>query len=312
MPGLALPGVVLFAFNRPEHLSRSLAALAGNDLAAESELTIYCDGPRNENDLRQTEAVREVACRATGFKSVTIVAREQNLGCAASVIDGVTRSFTEHSKLAIFEDDVLTSPHTLSFLANCLEKYEENQSVFSISAWSPPPSLLKIPATYPYGAYFIPRCNVWGWGTWRERWKRVDWELPDYAAFKCSKTLRKTFNAGGDDLSAMLDAQMDGKLDTWDVRMDYARFKCGCVGLNPTISYTTNIGMGSGTHSTQATKRYDNDISLAAAKPELPDHVFVASDMLAAYRKVYAPPSLLTRAVNKGSRILFGKNLIPL
>jgi len=37
--------IAAFAFNRPEHLRRTLSALADNDLAAESALTIFCDGP---------------------------------------------------------------------------------------------------------------------------------------------------------------------------------------------------------------------------------------------------------------------------
>ena len=110
----------------------------------------------------------------------------------------------------------------------------------------------------------------------------------------------------------MLADQMANRLDAWDIRMEYARFKHGCVGLNPVYSYTTNMGMGSGTHTTTFTTRFDNDLSLAVSDPLLPDHVFVDQDVLRAYRKVYAPPRLSVRAVNKGWRMLFGKNLIEI
>ena len=136
---MQLPGIVFFAFNRPELTERCLTALARDTLAQECDMTIYCDGPRDERDVPLVIATREVARAAKGFKSLRVVEREENYGCAASVINGITQSFDEHERLAIFEDDVLVSPHTLTFLTACLEKYETFPAVFSISAWSPPP-----------------------------------------------------------------------------------------------------------------------------------------------------------------------------
>ena len=53
--------IVVFAFNRPDNLRRTLAALAANKLASESDLTIFCDGPRNEQEKCKTDEVRLVA-----------------------------------------------------------------------------------------------------------------------------------------------------------------------------------------------------------------------------------------------------------
>lgn len=47
--------------------------------------------------------------------------------------------------------------------------------------------------------------------------------------------------------------------------------------------------------------------SPAAAKVELPGHVFVASDILAAHRKNYALPASAERAANNVRRTLSGK-----
>ena len=40
-----LTPVVLFAYNRPDHLRRTVAALAANELAADTDLIIFSDGP---------------------------------------------------------------------------------------------------------------------------------------------------------------------------------------------------------------------------------------------------------------------------
>ena len=37
--------IALFAYNRPRHLARTVAALLRDPLAAASDLHVFCDGP---------------------------------------------------------------------------------------------------------------------------------------------------------------------------------------------------------------------------------------------------------------------------
>ena len=254
--------VAVFAFNRPDLLQRTLVALSINDLANKAALTIFCDGPRHAKDEPGTRAVRELAQKAQGFASVEVVERPKNMGCAASVIDGLTEMFRLYERLIVIEDDIVTSPYTLRFLSAGLARYADNEKVFNIAAWTPPHIARNLPANYPYDVYAIPRFNCWGWASWRDRFQYIDWDVKDYQTFKNSPQLRKAFNAGGDDLSSMLDAQMEGNLDTWDIRVDYARFKKDMVGINPVRSYALNIGMGSGTHTQLRLRRIGTVISL--------------------------------------------------
>lgn len=265
----ALAPITLFAFNRPLHLKKTLAALAKNELAAQSDLTIYCDGPRTAEEQRLTDAVRSVARSAKGFASLTLVERSSNLGCAGSVMDGLTQMFSQSEKVIVIEDDILTSPFTLSYLNTALEHFRMRKNVFSISAWAPPPTLFRLPQDAEGDIYYVPRFHCWGWASWRDRFERVDWDVKDYARFNSSPYLRRLYAQQGEDLPAMLDAQMAGNLDSWAVRMDFSRFIQGMVSINPRYSYTTNIGMGSGTHTTEATTRYDNDLSMALSSPKM-------------------------------------------
>ena len=285
--------IAVFAFNRPDHLRRTLDALARNAFASESALTIFCDGPRTEAEQQATDAVRTVARSALGFASVEVVCREANLGCAASVIGGLQHMFARYERLIVIEDDILCSEHTLTFLNSGLERYEKRKTVFNIAAWSPPPRLLPVRRAYTWDVYAIPRFNCWGWASWRDRFESVDWSVEDYAQFRVSSRLRAAFDAGGADLSAMLDSQMCGNLNTWDIRMDYARFKQGGVGINPVRSYTTNIGMGCGTHTTTLTDRFDNDITVAlpVAQVRWIEQIFVDSQILKKYQAAVIPHS---------------------
>lgn len=305
--------IVIFAFNRPDLLQHTLIALADNDLADKASVTCFCDGPRHEKDESGTRAVRELAKKAQGFASVEVVERPKNMGCAASIINGLTEMFRLHERLIVIEDDIVTSPYTLRFLSEGLARYADNEKVFNIAAWTPPHIARNLPAEYPYDVYAIPRLNCWGWASWRDRFQDIDWTVKDYPTFKNSPQLRKAFNAGGDDLSPMLDDQMQGKIDTWDIRADYARFKKNMLGINPVRSYALNIGMGSGTHTTTATTYWDSDISLAVEHPRFTDEISVDVRILETYLACYKGQkrSLPVRAINKLSRMLSRKNLIP-
>ena len=305
--------ITLFCFNRPDLFQRTLTALSRNLLADKTSLTIFCDGPRHEKDEPGTRAVRELAKKAQGFASVEVVERPKNMGCAASIIDGLTEMFCLHEQLIVIEDDIVTSPYTLRFLSEGLAHYADNEQVFNIAAWTPPHIARKIAVDYPYDVYAIPRLNCWGWASWRDRFQDIDWSVKDYQIFKNSPQLRKAFNAGGDDLSLMLDDQMQGKIDAWDIRADYARFKKNMLGINPVRSYALNIGMGSGTHTTTATTYWDSDISLAMEHPRFMEDVSIDARILETYLACYKGQkrSLPVRAINKLSRMLSGKNLIP-
>ncbi len=255
--------IVLFCFNRPLHLLRTLHALSNNELASQSHIVFFCDGPRNEEEKILTDAVRKVAREAKGFASVETVEHQQNLGCANAFIYGLEKTFTIYEKAIIMEDDILCSPHTLAFLNGGLKVYEKNASIFSISAWTPPRKIFPISHGYLYDVYSIPRLNCWGWASWKNRIYDVDWDVSDYDTFKNSSSMRKEYSAGGEDVPLLLDAQMEGIVDAWDVRLDYTRFKRKQLCINPVISYTTNIGMDTGTHTGGGGNRYDNDISLA-------------------------------------------------
>lgn len=266
--------IAIFAFNRPDHLRRTLEALAANELAAESHVTFFCDGPRTAEEKIKTDTVRAIARAAQGFASVEVVERAQNMGCAASVIDGLTHMFAKHGRLIVIEDDIVTSPYTLRYLNDGLIFYENKKTVFSISGWSPSANGLKIPHNYSYDVYATHRFNCWGWASWRDRFQYIDWNVSDYETFKKSKILQQAYNIGGDDLSYMLHLQMRKKIDSWFIRADFSRFHFGQISIHPIFSYVTNIGMGSGKHCTKMTTKYDNDITKAKQNIQFIDIIF--------------------------------------
>lgn len=236
--------VVLFAFNRPDALRASLQALAANDLAAETPLFIFLDGPRKEADVEKVKAVREVAMSAQGFLRVDVSSSEENRGLARSIIRGVSQVLERFDSVIVLEDDLVTHPGFLSFMNAGLQRYRGVPEVFSVCGYS---NDIRMPRNYGYDAYFCSRSSSWGWGTWRDRWQTVDWD-PSPASLQKNAC---AFNRwGGSDCASMLRSWMEGRNSSWAIRFCYSQFLQGKVSLFPCLSLVNpSAGFdGEGTH----------------------------------------------------------------
>ena len=129
--------VALFAYNRLNHLQRTVAALQANTLAEESDLFIFSDGPKGANDETEVDRVRQYIRQIIGFKSVTIHDQQVNKGLADSIISGVSKIFSKYDKVIVLEDDLVTAPLFLKYMNSALTAYEHTDSIFLISGYSP-------------------------------------------------------------------------------------------------------------------------------------------------------------------------------
>ena len=244
-----LAPIILFTYNRPEHTKQVLDKLADNDLASESELYIFCDGPKNEGAIEknnETKAVIMEESQKERFGKVHIKVAPVNLGLARSIISGVSEIIAKYKRCIVLEDDLLTSRYFLTYMNDALDYYEHDQSIWSVTGFS---FALKSLQQYPHDVYLSYRANSHSWGTWLDRWKTVDWDVKDFEQLKHSWRLRRQFNRGGGDLYRMLRHQMRGERDSWAIRFCYSQSKQGKYTVYPRVSFIKNIGFdGSGTH----------------------------------------------------------------
>ena len=246
-----LAPIALFVYNRPEHTRRTVESLRANELAPHSDLFVFADGAKNESAVSTVEAVRKFVRAIEGFKSVTVIERERNLGLATSVITGVSQLCEKFGRVISVEDDLLTASDFLIFMNYALERYVNEPRIFSVSGFN---FSVNPPEQYPYDAYCSYRSMSWGWGTWKNRWEKADWSVSDYESFSRDKNQQRLFNRGGEDLARILAQQMAGRLDSWSIRWDYVHFKHNALALLPVVSRVLNIGFdGSGVHCRHAT-----------------------------------------------------------
>lgn len=270
-----LAPIVLFVYNRPDHTHQTVETLLRNPECIQSELFIFSDAAKHEKDTAKVEEVRNYIAQIQGFKKVHINHKTTNQGLANSVIGGVTEVINRYGKVIVLEDDIESGTDFLAFMNAMLDRYQDEQRIFTVSGYSYPLDCLRI---YPYSAHFSYRASSWGWGTWKDRWDSIDWDLHKKNHFNRSISLQRKFNEGGGDLSQMLINQEKGRIDSWAVRMVFNVCMQNKIHLLASKPKTRNIGLdNSGTHSSKTTKF---DVKLIREEHFLlPDKIMVRDDI---------------------------------
>lgn len=236
--------ILLFVYNRPEHVRRNIQALLKNELAAESELFIYSDAAKDETSQAAVKEVRAFIRSIQGFKKITITERAENWGLARSIIDGVTTQINRYGRVIVLEDDLVVAPHFLQFMNDALETYRDEERVGHIQAcdFTHDPSL---PDTF-----LIKWTGSWGWGTWDRAWKHFNADGKALLTELESRKLTYTFDFNGKYVyTRMLRRQIEGKNNSWAIRWNASLFLKGILSLNVGKSLVQNEGFdGSGTN----------------------------------------------------------------
>ena len=236
--------IALFTYNRPEHTRRTLEALKANSLAAKSDLIVYSDGPKHESAREKVAATRALLADISGFRSVTRVFRDTNMGLARSIIAGVSDVVERCGSVIVLEDDLVASPHFLKYMNDALSCYAAEEKVACIHGYNFPMAD-KLPETF-----FVRGGDCWGWATWKRAWKVFQ---PDgrisLSELKRRKLTRQFDHDDTYPFTRMLSDQIKGRNDSWAVRWHVSIFLAEKLTLYPGKTLVKNIGNdGEGTH----------------------------------------------------------------
>lgn len=241
---MRLAPIVLFTYNRPVHTRQTIDALLKNEYASESDLIIFSDAPKNcvaEDGVRQTRAyLRGI----TGFRSIKLIERAENMGLAANIIDGVTQVVNEYGRIIVLEDDLLTSPYFLKYMNEALSMYEHADEVISVHGYVYPVKKL-LPENF-----FLIHTDSLGWGTWKDKWVYFNPNGEELLRQLTQKRLLRQFNFDGSyDFVKMLRRQIKGENNSWAIRWYASAFLNNKLSLYPGRSLIFHNGSdGSGTN----------------------------------------------------------------
>ncbi len=258
-----LAPIALFVFNRPWHTRQTVGALQKNELASDSDLFIFSDGPRSGADCNAVDDVRKYIKTITGFKNIVLTERNQNLGLAQSIIAGVTEIVNRFGRIIVLEDDLKTSPSFLNYMNDALELYREEDKVISIHGYLYPVQA-RLPETF-----FLKGADCWGWATWKRGWDLFEADGRKLLTDLLKRGAQNQFDFDGAyPYTKMLQDQIDKKNDSWAVRWYASAFLREKLTLYPGTSLVQNIGndssgINSGSTNVFFTKLSDVKVHIA-------------------------------------------------
>ncbi len=286
---------ILITYNRPIHTRRVLDALKENKVEI---LYIFSDAPRNTEDIESVNAVRELI-KSVDWVEPNIIYQRENQGLAKSITSAVDLVFQKYNKLILLEDDCVPQKYFFDYMTECLNRYENNKSVFGINGYTVPlhDDLL---SEYPYDIYFYQRIGSWGWATWKDRWKHYNKDIKEL--LREIKSNKIQLNKVGNDIPSQIEKYLNGELkDVWTLNWILAVLLNDGYYIYPTRSHIENIGCdGTGLHS-GATDMFKTII--ADYKPErFPNEILLNKNLINNYQKYFGGPHI--------SKIETGQNII--
>ena len=249
--------VLFIIFNRPDTTAQVFAAIKQ---AQPARLFIAADAPRpgNKTDEERCRLTREVVSNIDWPCEVFTLFRESNRGCGLGVSEAIQWFFEHNSEGIILEDDCVPHPDFFSFAANMLEKYRDDHQIISVNG----SNLGYTPAgseSYTFSRFM----NMWGWATWSDRAKKIDYTMKEWREIKHPLTwlyqhLRQDLFDTDINWYRLWKYKFDKVAEdrnfTWDWQWMYYQLSNKKLSIVPSVNLVTNIGFNAdATHTLQHT-----------------------------------------------------------
>lgn len=235
--------ILFLIFNRPYNTAAVFQRIRQ---IKPTSLYVVADGPRAERageDILCQKA-RTLIVEGIDWKcKLVTLFREKNLGCGASVSDGITWFFSQVEDGIILEDDTLPDISFFSFCEKLLARHRMNPKVLMISGDNFHPMATWANAnSYSYTRF----PHVWGWATWRRAWNLYDYKMTAWPEFRKNGLLNRTFrhHYERDYWQKVFDSTYDGHEDTWDYQWYFTCWKSNSLSIEPNVNLVKNIGFG--------------------------------------------------------------------
>ncbi|MBR1702196.1 MAG: hypothetical protein IJ716_09615 [Lachnospiraceae bacterium] len=171
--------VVYVIFNRPDCVKRSFESIRN---ARPQKLFIIADGPRedHQDDRVLCDECRKIVENVDWDCEVFRNYADYNMGCGIRPASGFSWVFSHVDRAIIIEDDCVPSASFFEFCQEMLEKYKNDERVFSVSGMN-----FEFESDNNADYYFTHYNNTWGWATWKRVWDQYDFDIK---AFSNSRT----------------------------------------------------------------------------------------------------------------------------
>lgn len=239
--------VAMFVFNRPELTRQVFERVRA---ARPQTLLVVADGarPGREGEAEKVAAVRRIFAGIDWPCDLHTDFAAANMGCRDRVASGLDWVFGKVERAVILEDDCWPAPSFFPYCRAMLDRYAGERRIFSVSG-----TCFADDGQSPPGHYYSRFALMWGWATWRDRWREYRLQPDDTAA-----VVRRAWP--GSPLRRLFWTTTIGRADqpgyaTWDWQWILTLWRHDALAVRPTRNLVRNLGFGvdaTHTHSAEA------------------------------------------------------------
>lgn len=218
--------------------------------AKPKKLYLIADGPKDKKEEVKCQKTRNLIENSIDWVcEVHKIYSDTNLGCAQRIKTGLDSVFQKEQKAIILEDDTLPNSSFFKFCEFCLNRYDNDQSVYHISGCNFFPNSSETISSY----YLTSIVNIWGWATWARAWNKYDMQMKSWNSQDKLSFLKHwcTTNQQLKDTHAMFELHCENTDPwTWDYQWVYTCWLNHGLSILPSKNLVQNLGMGpQGTHT---------------------------------------------------------------
>ncbi len=239
--------VLIPTLNRFEHFKRCVESLSQCNCAENTDLFIFLDYPLKEIEWEGYNQIEAYIKSINGFKIVNIIKRTKNFGAMKNYEEGMSEIFESFDRVIYTEDDNEFSPNFLEYINKGLDKFENYENVLSICGHRP---IINIPKEYKFNYYYAKGFSAWGFGIWKEQYKKFNYSTKDLITYLRHKKYKKKLKFYHEDFYyTVLNKIRNNSFLYGDGAIALDLIKTDQYCIYPTISKVRNYGHdGSGVH----------------------------------------------------------------
>lgn len=154
--------IVIPTNNRPDYLIKVLVAL------------FKCENLDKFKVMTFEEPNSDVSSLLDNFGLLDIERHPNpsHLGCTKNIHHALTSGFNQFDKVIVLEDDIIPAPDFLNYFLWAFDTYEYSNDILGICSYQ---MHKEKPASDLINRTDVSRMfNPWGWGTWVNRFNRID------------------------------------------------------------------------------------------------------------------------------------------
>lgn len=248
--------ILLITFNRLETTKKVFKKIREQK---PRKLYLASDGARDQlsGEEYKVNVIRDYLKSNVDWNcEVHTLFHEKNLGCKFAPQNAITWFFENEEKGIILEDDCLPSDSFFHYCQTLLNHFEEDLRIFTISGFTFEQDKIKCQDSYFFSTFPM----IWGWATWRNRWKKNLLAISNYNDIN-KDSLVENFSDNQAVNKAIINnskLSIENKIDAWDYLWIYTNFLNNALSIVPAKSLINNIGFGEDATHTKAVRTFKN------------------------------------------------------